>query len=730
MNRLLYAVAWIVSLGSTNAACDARGNEPAGKYALLIGCTRYSNLPESLQLKGPGNDVQLMKELLVGRFGFSSDSIVVLSESAGRDDTRPTRANIKYEFVRLAKVAKKGDQVVILLAGHGSQQPDQEPPDPGDAEPDGLDEIFLPADVGRWDGDQGQVANAIVDDELRAWLKEIQQRGAEVWIIIDACHSGTMCRGNDDEVTRRTPPDMLTPESILQEARRRAAGRAARSRGEEDATMLKLPRQVAGLTALYAAQSHELTVEKSLPAGSPDRKRYGLLTYSLCQILTESDAPLTYHELIDQIHSQYARWGRTFPTPLVEGADRDREVLGVRRWPGRSQIVLTAVDDKPLINAGALVGLGSGTILSVCPPLGAANRDRPVGYVRIAECRMLDSFVEPITYGGLPANREPLMLGSVCEVAVVDYGDLRLQVAIDPRDHVGRPIDEPARQALDQAVRTACAASPLLVATREQGEANWLVRRHEGRTYLVPTSGVLSQTDATSLPEVLGPAPEGAGFVPWIEERLGRIVRASNLVNLASTPLENASDSGGVGVELKVRQLEGPLDRQGALVSGEGRGIVLYDNDYLSIEMHNPNRFAIDLTVLFIDSGYGIEPMFPRAGEFNRLEPDQTQAVRVQVTGTTTGREQLVAIAVKSGLGQPADFSLLSQPTIERARNSERQRGGDGGAFDSPLGRLLQLAMYGEGKTRSLPRQNFDEYAIRLITWQVNSQPRPSKRER
>ena len=55
----------------------------------------------------------------------------------GRSERRPTRANIEREFRRLAEQAHEGDQVVILLAGHGARQP----ADPDNHEPDGIDEI-------------------------------------------------------------------------------------------------------------------------------------------------------------------------------------------------------------------------------------------------------------------------------------------------------------------------------------------------------------------------------------------------------------------------------------------------------------------------------------------------------------------------------------------------------------------------------------------------------------
>src|SRR5262249_29139742 len=147
----------------------------------------------------------------------------------GRPARRPTRANIEREFRHLADQAHEGDQVVILLAGHGSQQPEKDPPDPVNPEPDGLDEIFLPADIGAWNGTKERLPGAMVDNEIGAWLGAIAAKRAYVWAIFDCCHSGTMTRGT--EIVREVPPELLVPGEELAKARQRAAERQEKTRG-------------------------------------------------------------------------------------------------------------------------------------------------------------------------------------------------------------------------------------------------------------------------------------------------------------------------------------------------------------------------------------------------------------------------------------------------------------------------------------------------------------------
>ena len=54
---------------------------------------------------------------------------------------------------------------------------------------------FLQRHAGRWNGSAGGVENAIVDDEFGAAIDALRAKGAFVWVVFDACHSGTMDRG-------------------------------------------------------------------------------------------------------------------------------------------------------------------------------------------------------------------------------------------------------------------------------------------------------------------------------------------------------------------------------------------------------------------------------------------------------------------------------------------------------------------------------------------------------
>src|SRR5690349_9557352 len=75
----------------------AKGDRPPPdktRHALLVGVTFYEHLPEKFHLVGPGNDVEMMRQVLVEKFLFSPDQIVTLSEKEGKEkgkDFYPTK---------------------------------------------------------------------------------------------------------------------------------------------------------------------------------------------------------------------------------------------------------------------------------------------------------------------------------------------------------------------------------------------------------------------------------------------------------------------------------------------------------------------------------------------------------------------------------------------------------------------------------------------------------------
>jgi hypothetical protein len=675
-----------------------------------------------------------MRQLLTHRFGFSEGDIVTLSEDAGSERHLPTRENIERELRRLGQVAGKGDQVVILLAGHGSQQPDDDPDNPDDSEPDGLDEIFLPRDVTGWDGTKGRVDKAICDDELRNWLGQIRRKGAFVWAIVDACHSGTMVRGAPAESVRQLQYRSLgVPTKLVRAARQKALATRARASDGANFETLDISERVEGaIIAIYAAQSTEPTVETSLPPDSDDPKPYGLLSYTLNSVLNRTANPLTYRELVQRVHQQYIEWNRSYPTPLLEGTDIDREVLGKKAWKGRSSIILERTPTGQLrINVGSLHGITRGSVLAVSPPADSPQPDLILGHVKVTEVEPLDCTVSPVPYGDR-LKRDDLPANGKCDLVFRDFGDLQLRVAVTG--------DDPDR--VMPAVRNLASEPGSLVrVVEDRKQADWLIHVEGPDTYLAPASGwLIREADHGGERIVprsrLGPAPKDASLRGWLGQSLEKIARARNLLSLAASETGSALFGlDGIDIHLEMLRSTGNPNTPWQIVDWDN-GRQVRPDDRVVFRVHNRGRESVDVSFLFIDANYGIEAVFPKPGfpADNRIEPGKSISTRPARVTPAAAPEHMIVIAIRSDVsaGERIDFSCLAQPSITQARASvERERGASGAArtLDSPLGQLLQNALFGEGTTRGLDTTSLSEHALRVLSWRTRATKPPPEVE-
>lgn len=141
-----------------------------GKKALLIGIN-YNGT--SYQLAGCINDAMNLRNVLVGRYGFSSFNVNVLT-----DDTaiKPTRDNIFNNIKAMLQGAQSGDVLFLSYSGHGSYITDKN----GD-ETDKKDEVLVGCDI-----------KYIVDDDLRQLLITYLKPTVTLVVLSDSCFSGTV----------------------------------------------------------------------------------------------------------------------------------------------------------------------------------------------------------------------------------------------------------------------------------------------------------------------------------------------------------------------------------------------------------------------------------------------------------------------------------------------------------------------------------------------------------
>lgn len=229
---------------------------PSGKRALLCGVT-YKK--EKFRLRGTLHDVHSMKDLLVQKFNFSDDAILILAEEEAYKP--PTKRNIMNAFKWLMEDLKSGDSLVFYFSGHGLRQPDFD-----DDELDGFDETICPLDFRT----EGMISDNYINDIL---VKRLIP-GVTLHAIVDSCHSGTVLDlpwvYKENKWTDNRPP----------------SGANKSTRGG----------RVIGFSA---CKDNQLAADTS--AFSAEKTMMGAMTYTFIKAIQEIP-DITYQGLLDYVH--------------------------------------------------------------------------------------------------------------------------------------------------------------------------------------------------------------------------------------------------------------------------------------------------------------------------------------------------------------------------------------------------------------------------------------------
>ncbi|XP_074318547.1 metacaspase-9-like [Silene latifolia] len=134
------------------------------KMAVFVGCT-YTGT--EVQLQGPINDVNQMRDLVVQRFGFEPSNIEFLTD-APDSTVMPTGANIRSALKMMFNRAEAGDVLFFHFSGHATRVPRS-------SVGDGEYEAIVPSDF-----------NLILDEEFRELVSCLPE-GASFTFLSDSC---------------------------------------------------------------------------------------------------------------------------------------------------------------------------------------------------------------------------------------------------------------------------------------------------------------------------------------------------------------------------------------------------------------------------------------------------------------------------------------------------------------------------------------------------------------
>jgi uncharacterized caspase-like protein len=147
---------------------------PEKRWAVVVGVSRYENLPKSAWLLSGDKDAAAFAEFLQSPRGGSLPEAhlkLLLNEQA-------TTRNIRLALDFLIKNVAPGDVATIFFAGHGQVQQFGSAEGayllPYDSDPDVLNATALPM------------------DELQRYVDYHLAQASQVVLVTDACHSGTL----------------------------------------------------------------------------------------------------------------------------------------------------------------------------------------------------------------------------------------------------------------------------------------------------------------------------------------------------------------------------------------------------------------------------------------------------------------------------------------------------------------------------------------------------------
>ena len=270
----------IGSLVWVKPAASQEGMSETVRRALLIGIGKYEVLP---RLPGTKNDIELVKQVLLTRYGFTEEHMRIVKDEAA------TREGVLAALHQLVQEAGPNDIVYIHYSGHGSQVKDLS----GDEAGDQLDETIVPQD-GRTTG-----VPDITDDELEEILSNLKTESAVV--VLDSCHSGTATRGLEVRV-RAVSPDSRV--ALYKQP-------AVRSRAIVPLTINR-----------YILMSGAASNEEALD-GPVDGRYHGFFTHSLFKSLQSASPDASTQEVFAGAKQELKRiqtqFGRTsMPEPQLE----------------------------------------------------------------------------------------------------------------------------------------------------------------------------------------------------------------------------------------------------------------------------------------------------------------------------------------------------------------------------------------------------------------------------
>lgn len=312
------------------------------KKALLVGISNYPTNSGWNKINAL-NDIRLLKTALLEQ-GFTENDILVLSEA------KATKQGIITAFKKHFAYLKPGDFAYFHFSGHGQQVIDR-----NKDELDQLDEAIVPYDATRTPNSTYSGQNHILDDELAILFKKLRiqlQKSGQLFVTIDACHSGSVSRGKENlSIARGTTKPFGTDVLPTQ----------------QDLFFSSKDKQTndfAPLILFSATSQDELNYEFR----DNDQEYYGPLSYALAKHFPYIKENTSYTALFDDVRRTMAEIAIQ-QVPISEG-DLNR-IIWSGKLKGKTnyyQVTKQRGKDYFQVDGGLLTKLLPGSTVAFHPP--------------------------------------------------------------------------------------------------------------------------------------------------------------------------------------------------------------------------------------------------------------------------------------------------------------------------------------------------------------------------
>jgi hypothetical protein len=262
-------------------------------------------------------------------------------------------------FDSLIQLIQPNDIVYFHFSGHGQQVADIKPIRrkniliPND-EIDRLDEALVMYNAPKNWSQGYEYEEHYVDDQLNSkfdLIREKLQKKGQLIVVIDACHSGTIARGEKKSKSRGTsiicaPKDWNSKSDTLTNLDYISKEQKLTNNNK------------ASLFCFYGCKANQTNNEYYPPN---HRESFGSLSWFLCQKMNESNDNLSYNNLFLEIKKSMFSVYKNEQTPGFESNNSNKLVFSDIDKSDESFFTITSIkNDTISINGGALAGLQIG----------------------------------------------------------------------------------------------------------------------------------------------------------------------------------------------------------------------------------------------------------------------------------------------------------------------------------------------------------------------------------